>query len=69
MSETFTTLISAQELMDLQAAGRPLMVFDCSYDLMNPAAGEEQYRQSHIPGAVYAHLERNLSDEGVEGLQ
>ena len=41
------------------------MVFDCSFDLMNPAAGEEQYRQAHIPGAVYAHLDTALSDQGV----
>ncbi len=61
----YTTLISALELMALRSAGVRLMVFDCSFDLMNPAAGEEQYRQAHIPGAVYAHLNRDLSDEGV----
>jgi thiosulfate/3-mercaptopyruvate sulfurtransferase len=31
---------------------------------MNPAAGEEQYRNGHIPGAVYAHLDHALSDMG-----
>jgi thiosulfate/3-mercaptopyruvate sulfurtransferase len=41
------------------------MIFDCSFELMNPAAGEERYRQAHIPGAVYANLDENLSDEGV----
>ena len=41
------------------------MVFDCSFDLMNPAAGEEQYRKAHIPGAVYANLDTDLSDQGV----
>ncbi len=41
------------------------MVFDCSFELMNPAAGEEQYRQSHIPGAVYASIDSALSDHGV----
>ncbi|AEG92392.1 sulfurtransferase [Ramlibacter tataouinensis] len=63
--KAYTLLISPQELMALRAAGARLMVFDCSFDLMNPAAGEEQYRQAHIPGAVYAHLDRDLSDEGV----
>ncbi|MBG9390393.1 sulfurtransferase [Caenimonas aquaedulcis] len=62
-----TTLISATELMSLQAAGSPLMVFDCTFDLMNPAAGEEQYRNAHIPGAVYASLDTALSDVGVAG--
>jgi thiosulfate/3-mercaptopyruvate sulfurtransferase len=61
----YTTLISVQELKALQASGAPLMVFDCSYDLMNPAAGEEQYRKAHIPGAVYADLDTALSDQGI----
>jgi thiosulfate/3-mercaptopyruvate sulfurtransferase len=61
----YTTLISASELRALQASGTPLMIFDCSFDLMNPAAGEEQYRKAHIPGAVYANLDTDLSDQGV----
>jgi thiosulfate/3-mercaptopyruvate sulfurtransferase len=65
MSTMYTTLISPKELMALQASGQPLMLFDCSYDLMNPAAGEEQYRKGHISGAVYADLDTALSDQGV----
>ncbi|TFZ00338.1 sulfurtransferase [Ramlibacter humi] len=61
----YTTLITAEQLRALRDAGARLMVFDCSFDLMNPAAGEEQYHQSHIPGAVYANLNTDLSDEGV----
>ncbi|HEY8358990.1 MAG TPA: sulfurtransferase [Ramlibacter sp.] len=61
----YTTLISAEQLLALRASGTPSMVFDCSFDLTNPAAGEEQYRQSHIPGAVYAHLDHALSDKGT----
>lgn len=61
----YTTLITAEQLLALRAQGAPLMVFDCSFDLMNPAAGEEQYRQAHIPGAVYAHLDQHLSDKGA----
>jgi thiosulfate/3-mercaptopyruvate sulfurtransferase len=61
----YTLLISAEELKALQASGARHMVFDCSFDLMNPAAGEEAYRKAHIPGAVYAHLDTALSDEGV----
>jgi len=60
-----TMLVSTEQLKALQASGAPLMVFDCSFDLMNPAAGEEQYRQAHIPGAVYAHLDNALSDKGT----
>ena len=61
----YTTLICVDELQRLRAGDAPLMIFDCSFDLMNPAAGEEQYRQAHIPGAVYAHLDTALSDQGV----
>jgi thiosulfate/3-mercaptopyruvate sulfurtransferase len=61
----YTTLISAEELKALQDSGSPLMIFDCSFDLMNPAAGEEQYRKAHIPGAAYANVDTDLSDKGI----
>jgi thiosulfate/3-mercaptopyruvate sulfurtransferase len=61
----YTTLISVEQLKDLRDAATPLMIFDCSFDLMNVAAGEEQYRKAHIPGAVYANLDSDLSDQGV----
>jgi thiosulfate/3-mercaptopyruvate sulfurtransferase len=57
----YTTLISAEELMSLQASAAPLMVFDCSFDLMKPEAGAQQYRAAHIPGAHYADLDTDLS--------
>ena len=60
----YTTLISARQLMDLQAAKARVMVFDCSFNLMDPASGEKDYLQAHIPGAVYAHLDHALSDKG-----
>ncbi|SFM21646.1 sulfurtransferase [Variovorax sp. OV329] len=57
----YTTLISVNELMALRDAKAPLMVFDCSFDLMQPDAGERLYREAHIPGAVYANLDTALS--------
>ncbi|MCM2251225.1 MAG: sulfurtransferase [Ramlibacter sp.] len=63
----YRTLVSVDELKALQSGGAPLMVFDCSFDLSNPAAGEAQYREAHIPGAVYANLDTALSDQGVIG--
>src|SRR3954467_6225563 len=59
-----TMLITARQLMDLQAAKARLMVFDCTFDLMDPSSGEKQYLQAHIPGAVHAHLDHALSDKG-----
>ena len=60
----FTTLVSAAQLQALLASAAPCMVFDCSCDLMQPATGPAQYQQAHIPGAVYAHLDNNLSAKG-----
>ena len=57
----YTTLISAPQLADLQQSGQPLMVFDCSFELMHAGAGDQQYQQAHIPGAVRADLDRHLS--------
>ena len=64
----YTTLISVDQLQALMARKQPLRIFDCSFDLMQPHAGEEQYLASHIPGAVYAHLDKALSARhGVPG--
>ena len=57
---TFTTLIEAKELAKgLQDSD--LRVVDTRFRLTDPRAGEQAYRQRHIPGAVYLHLERDLS--------
>ena len=61
----YTTLITVEQLMALQAEKARLMVFDCSFDLMDPAMGEKQYLQAHVPFAVQADLDRDLSDQGV----
>jgi thiosulfate/3-mercaptopyruvate sulfurtransferase len=55
-----TTLISAADLASHTA--RPdWLIVDCRFDLARPAAGEQAYQLSHIPGSVYAHLDRDLS--------
>lgn len=61
MSTPYTTLITVDQLRSLEASGAPLMVFDCSFELMNPDAADRLYAQGHIAGAVQAHLDRNLS--------
>jgi thiosulfate/3-mercaptopyruvate sulfurtransferase len=35
---TYSTLITVAQLQALQASGAPLQVWDCSFDLMQPAA-------------------------------
>jgi len=53
-----TTLVSTAELAAHLSDWR---IFDCRHDLMKPQLGEQQYRQAHIPGALFASLERDLS--------
>lgn len=36
-------------------------VFDCRHDLARPDWGPEEYRKAHIPGALFAHLDHDLS--------
>ena len=60
----YSTLVSAAQLQGLMAGEAPPLLFDCSFDLMNPAAGPEQYRQGHLPGARHAHLDQHLSVHG-----
>jgi len=56
----FRTLISTQHLAT-QLDDPHLAIVDCRFDLKDVDAGERLYRTSHIPGAVYAHLDRDLS--------
>ena len=55
---TFTTLVSTDQLAAHLGDWR---IFDCRHDLMKPELGEQQYRQAHIPGALFASLDRDLS--------
>ncbi len=63
-------LITAATLKQRLDAGEPLVVLDCSFDLADPTAGERSHREGHIPGAFYAHLERDLSGpkRGADGV-
>jgi thiosulfate/3-mercaptopyruvate sulfurtransferase len=42
--------------------GRPdWIIVDCRFDLARPEVGRQAYERGHIPGAVYAHLNDELS--------
>lgn len=62
----FTSLISAEQLRRLQQSGTALMVFDCSYDLSHPSAGQAVYDQEHIAGARHADLHQHLSSHDAQ---
>ena len=36
-------------------------IFDCRHDLGKPDWGTEEYTKAHVPGALFAHLDRDLS--------
>ena len=57
----WTTLVSAEHLA-AQLGREDLIVIDARAGLADPDAGEAAYAQAHIPGARYAHLDRDLSD-------
>ena len=57
----YSTLICAEDLQTLIAGGARRMVFDCSFELMKPQVGDQQFAESHLPGAVRADLARHLS--------
>ncbi|MBU0602295.1 MAG: sulfurtransferase [Gammaproteobacteria bacterium] len=44
-----------------QLADERLVIVDCRHDLGNPEAGEAAWRAAHIPGALFMHLDRDLS--------
>ncbi len=54
-------LITAAALRERLNSGTPPVLLDCSFDLADPAAGERSYLQGHLPGAIYANLDRDLS--------
>ncbi len=54
-------LIHATELAERLKTPMAIVVVDCRHDLAQPHWGERAYQQAHIPGAAFAHLDRDLS--------
>jgi thiosulfate/3-mercaptopyruvate sulfurtransferase len=55
------TLIQASDLMALMARPNDVVLVDASFDLIDTQAGERSHAECHVPGAMYMHLERDLS--------
>jgi thiosulfate/3-mercaptopyruvate sulfurtransferase len=58
----YTTLISTDELAR-RLADPALVLVDCRHNLSDVEAGERAYLASHLPGARFMHLDRDLSGE------
>lgn len=63
---SYTTLISTAELVT-QLDNPDWVIVDCRFALTNTAKGAQEYLTAHIPGAVYAHLDRDLSGAIIPG--
>ena len=63
----WTTLVDAATLAKT-LGDDGVRIVDARYSLSDPALRRDGYLQSHLPGAVYADLDRDLSDLGKPGL-
>jgi len=57
---SLTNLITPAALAD-RLDDPALLILDCRFDLAQPGWGQTQYQTSHIPGAFYLDLNRDLS--------
>lgn len=62
----YTTLISTRELSE-HLNDPTWVIVDCRFSLDDTAQGRRDYQQAHIPGAVYAHLDEDLSGPIIPG--
>lgn len=55
-----STLISTSQLFE-NLDHPELIILDCRFDLADPQRGFSDYQAGHIPGSLYADLDRDLS--------
>ncbi len=64
---SYTTLISVPQLI-AKSSDPDLAIIDCRFSLADPELGRQNYLEAHIPGAIYAHLDEDLSSPVIEGV-
>ena len=62
-SPGMSLLVSVEEL----AAHPEWRIFDCRHDLKNTDYGRQAYARGHIPGALFLHLDEDLSGATTGG--
>lgn len=62
----YQTLISVADLYD-HHQNNDCLIVDCRFSLADTSIKRQDYLQEHIPGAVYAHLDDDLSGEIIAG--
>lgn len=63
----WTTLVQAEALAT-RLGDDELRLFDARFSLGDPDAGRFAYESGHLPGALHADLNRDLSDLSVPGM-
>lgn len=61
----YKTLISTEQLQS-RLHHDNIVIVDCRFELGDPNAGFKAYQKGHIPSAVYAHLDNDLSSTPTE---
>ena len=56
-------IITPNQLEELINEGSDVLICDCRFDLTNPKAGYEMYKNVHITGAIYVNVDQDLSAE------
>ena len=62
----FHTLITTAQLSRVLSSNT-LVIVDCRFDLAETGSGQTKYLNSHIPGAVYCHLDNDLCGPIIPG--
>jgi thiosulfate/3-mercaptopyruvate sulfurtransferase len=60
------TIISVEQAIELHSSNTT-RYFDCRFSLQDTSAGERSYASGHIPGAIFADLNSQLSQDVIPG--
>jgi thiosulfate/3-mercaptopyruvate sulfurtransferase len=63
---TYTTLISTEELAE-NLENPNFLIIDVRFTLDDESWGERVYQETHIPGAIFADVSKDLSGEIIPG--
>ena len=61
MNAELKTLTTAEHLLQPHDPGTPPVIVDVGFDLADTEAGRRAWREGHLPGSVYLHLDEDLS--------
>ena len=57
------TIITANLLLARLQGASTAVLLDCGFNLADTEAGERAWREGHLPGAQYLHLDRDMAGE------